>query len=323
MKVGIVGAGLIVPDFLKAVEQINGLRVVGISGLESDLEMMKKLQDKHGIDHIYTDYKRMLDSDIEIVYVAVPNHLHYIFTKQALEAQKHVILEKPFASSLTQAQELVELAQAKHVILFEAISNQYLPNYEKTKALLPSLGDVKIVQLNYSQYSRRYDLFKAGSTLPVFDPKKSGGALMDLNVYNIHFVLGLFGKPTEICYLANIEKGIDTSGILTMTYDTFKCVLVAAKDCQSPVAINIQGDKGYIHSEVPSNVYSEFSFANNGGKPEKYALNEGKHRLFFELDYFRQLVETNNLEKAKELNQKSLAVMEILDAARTQVGIEI
>ncbi len=323
MNIGIVGAGLIVPEFLDAVEEIQGLNVVGISGLESDMDMMKQLADKHHIEHIYTDYQKLLDSDIDIVYCAVPNHLHYTFTKQALESKKHVILEKPFASNLTQAKELVELAQMNHVILFEAVSNQYLPNFYKTKELLPSLGDVKIVQLNYSQYSRRYDLFKAGTTLPVFDPKKSGGALMDLNVYNIHFVLGLFGKPSSIHYLANVEKGIDTSGILTMSYPSFKCVLVAAKDCKSPVAINIQGDQGYIHSEVPSNVYSSFEFATNSGTPEKFELNEGKHRLFYEFDYFRQLLETKDFTTAQKLNQMSLDVMEVLDTARIQAGIEI
>lgn len=322
MKVGIVGAGLIVPEFLMAVNEIDDFTITGISGLESDLSTMKELANKYNIQNIYTDYQQLLNSDIEIVYVAVPNHLHYIFAKEAIEANKHIILEKPFASNYQQAKELIDLAHEKNVILFEAISNQFLPNYKKTKELLHLLGDVKIVQLNYSQYSRRYDLFKSGTTLPVFDPKKSGGALMDLNVYNIHFVLGLFGKPNHIHYTANIEKGIDTSGILTMDYNGFKCVLVAAKDCQSPVTINIQGDKGYIHSDVPSNIYHEFTFSTNQGTSKVYKLNGEKHRLFYEFDYFKQLVISKNYLKAKELNEKSLAVMEILDKARNEVGIE-
>lgn len=323
MKVGIVGAGLIVPEFLEATQNIENLQVVAISSLEIDMERMQTLASQYQIAAIYTDYSKMLASDIEVVYCAVPNHLHYIFTKQALEAKKHVILEKPFASNYQQAKELVDLAQANQVILFEAISNQYLPNYKKTKELLPQLGDIKIVQLNYSQYSRRYDLFKAGTTLPVFDPKKSGGALMDLNVYNIHFVLGLFGKPKEIHYFANIEKDIDTSGILTMVYDSFQCVCVAAKDCQSPVAINIQGDKGYIHSEVPSNVYSSFAYAKNGEKPEVMNLNGDVHRMYAEFNFCSELLKAKDYATAKKLNQASLNVMEILDEARRQVGIEI
>lgn len=73
------------------------------------------------------------------------------------------------------------------------------------------MGDVKIVQLNYSQYSSRYEAFKQGQIAPVFDPKKAGGALMDLNVYNIHFVAGLFGEPKAVHYYPNMKKGVDTS----------------------------------------------------------------------------------------------------------------
>ena len=50
--------------------------------------------------------------------------------------------------------------------------------------------------------------------MPAFDPAFSGGALMDINIYNIHYVVGLFGKPKNIEYYPNIERGIDTSGVL-------------------------------------------------------------------------------------------------------------
>lgn len=323
MEIGVVGAGLIVPEFLKTVDAISKVHVKCISGLESDLDNMNRLAKKHHISSVYTDYDQLLNDEIDAVYVAVPNHLHYMFAKKALQSKKHVILEKPFASNYIQAKELVDIASENHVILFEAISNQYLPNYLKTKKLLSELGKVKIVQLNYSQYSRRYDLFKEGTILPVFDPKKSGGALMDLNVYNIHFVLGLFGKPNKISYLANVERGIDVSGVLMMNYDTFQCVCIAAKDCQSPVSINIQGDEGYIHTDVPANVYSSFEFHLNGGQVEKHQHNGDYSRLYHEIVYFADLVSNKNFEKADISNQHSLDVMKILDEARLQVGVEI
>jgi predicted dehydrogenase len=284
---------------------------------------MAELKDKYGIQKIYHDYDALLaDENVEVVYVALPNHLHYQFAKKAVESKKHVIVEKPFASSYEQAKELVDLARQNHVIIFEAISNQYMPNYNKTKELVKQLGDVKIVQLNYSQYSRRYDLFKEGTVLPVFDPKKSGGALMDLNVYNIHYVVGLFGKPDRIHYIANIERDIDTSGILTMEYPSFQCVCIGAKDCKAPVSINVQGDKGYIHSDYPANTYGSFVFELNNGERCEYALNEGMPRLYHELKTFTDLLKNGNESEAEMYNQHSLDVMEILDNARRQVKIE-
>ena len=82
---------------------------------------------------------------------------------------------------------------------------------------MSSLGKIKLVQCNYSQYSSRYDKFLAGEIPNVFNPVFSGGALQDINIYNLHFVTGLFGKAKEVKYIANsAENGIDTSGIATI-----------------------------------------------------------------------------------------------------------
>ena len=94
MKLGIVGAGTIVPDFLNAAKEIQDIEVVSISGQESDLKIMKKLAEENTINNIYTNYSDMLKDDIEIVYVAVPNSLHYKFAMEALEAGKNVIEEE-------------------------------------------------------------------------------------------------------------------------------------------------------------------------------------------------------------------------------------
>ncbi len=322
MKTAILGAGTIVPDFLEAAKEIDELEIYAIFGREGSLPKLQDFQKKYGIPNIYHDYDALLDDEnVEVVYVALPNHLHYAYAKKAVEHGKHVILEKPFASTYAQAKELVDAAKQNQVIIFEAISNQYMPNYEKTKELVQKVGDVKIVQMNYSQYSRRYDLFKEGTVLPVFDPKQSGGALMDLNVYNIHFVLGLFGKPSAVHYIANVEKGIDTSGILTMEYPSFQCVCIGAKDCKAPVSINIQGDKGYIHSEEPANVYNSFSFGYNSGETEDFSLNDGMPRLYHELKVFVSLAAGSKFEQAEIYNQHTLDVMEVLDEARHQAGI--
>ena len=88
-----------------------------------------------------------------------------------------------------------------------------------------------MVQCNFSQYSSRYHDFCAGKVWPSFDPACAGGALMDLGVYNVSYVVGLFGSPNKVHYAANITRGIDTSGVLTMEYRSFKAVSINAKRC--------------------------------------------------------------------------------------------
>ncbi|WP_019771476.1 Gfo/Idh/MocA family protein, partial [Streptococcus sobrinus] len=99
-------------------------------------------------------------------YIGTPNHTHYDYAKKALEAGKHVICEKPFTM---EAEELVNLRQEadkRELILLEAITNQYLANFQSLKENLAKIGQPKIVTVNYSQYSSRYDAFKKGEIAP-------------------------------------------------------------------------------------------------------------------------------------------------------------
>lgn len=321
MKLGIVGAGMIVETLLPAIPDIKDIELFGIFGRKNSEDKLNNLKNKYGIKNVFYDYDELLNSDADTIYVALPNNLHFEYAKKALEANKNVIVEKPITSTYKEALILSNLAKEKQLFMFEAITNQYFPNYKKIKELLPSLGNVKIVQCNYSQYSSRYDKFKEGIVLPAFDPNFSGGALMDLNVYNIHFVVGLFGKPKNVEYYPNVEKGIDTSGILIIDYDSFKCICIGAKDCKAPIANNIQGDKGCIYLDTPTNVCERFEVLMNDGTNTSVNENNFEHRMVNEFVEFADMINNNNLEKCYEMLDHSMIVSEILTTARQKGGI--
>ena len=96
---------------------------------------------------------------VDAVYIAVPNLQHARYARVALEAGKHVIVEKPMAVTAAETEELAALAQRKRLFLFEAMTTQYQPNYAKLRELLPRVGTVRMVQCSFSQYSSRYDAF--------------------------------------------------------------------------------------------------------------------------------------------------------------------
>lgn len=321
MKLGIIGSGMIVRDFLETIPYLNGLELEAIYGRKSSEEKMNEFKSKYGIKNIFYDYNELLNSDVDTVYVALPNNLHFEFSKKALEANKNVIIEKPMTSTYEQALILGDLARERKLFIFEAITNQYLPNYKKIKELIPKLGNIKIVQCNYSQYSSRYDRFKEGNVLPAFDPKFSGGALMDLNIYNIHYVVGLFGKPKNVEYYPNIERGIDTSGVLILDYDKFKCVCVGAKDCKAPIANNIQGDKGCIYQDTPAGVCMQFELLMNDGTNSVINENKYEHRMVHEFIEFIDIIKNNDLEKCYKMLEHSIIVSEVQTIARNKSGI--
>lgn len=333
MKLGILGTGMIVKEFLTIVSkqedgtsdlacrELKNVELTAVCNVRSSQSAIMEFAKEYQIKQGYNDFDEFLKSDIDTVYIALPNNLHYSFSKKVLEAGKNVIVEKPFTSNYKEALILNELARKNHLFLFEAITNQYLPNYIKMKELLPSLGEIKIIQCNYSQYSSRYDRFKEGTILPAFDPKFSGGALMDLNIYNIHFVVGLFGRPKYIDYFPNMKDGIDTSGILMMCYDDFQCVCIGAKDCKAPIAINIQGDKGCIHQNTPANRCSSFEVLMNDGTGYTVDENIYNHRMVNEFIAFEEMIANNDLIQCYQMLDHSLLVCEIQTQAREKSNI--
>ena len=321
MKLGIVGAGMIAKEFLDTTPLLKDIELTAICGTKRSEAKLNELKKEYGIKSVFCDYEEFLKCDLDAVYIALPNNLHFEFAKKALEANKNVILEKPFTSTYKEALILSDLARKKRLFLLEAITTMYSPNYKKIKELLPVLGDIKIVQLNYSQYSSRYDRFKQGIVLPVFDPKLSGGALMDLNIYNIHFAAGLFGKPENVEYYPNIERGIDTSGILILDYGFFKCVCIGAKDSKAPIANNIQGDKGCIYLDTSTSICKSFELLMNDGT--KTLINEDNYdrRMVNEFIEFTNMIKNNDMKKCYEMLDHSLIVSEIETIARNKGGV--
>lgn len=322
MKLGIIGSGMIVNDLLKCVHSIDDIKLIHISGTKRSEEKVKKIKEEHGFLRYSTTYEELLhDDEVDTIYVALPNHLHYSYTKQALEANKNVILEKPMTSTIEEAKELQELAKEKHLFLWEAITNQYIPNYAKVKSLMNEIGDIKIVECNYSQYSSRYNAFKEGNILPAFDYTKSGGSLMDLNVYNVHFIVGLFGQPKNVIYCPNIAKGIDTSGILILDYDTVKCVCIGAKDCQAPLSNTIQGDKGCIRITTPLSIIGSVDLVMNDGTKQHFNENINDFRMVDEFVAFEKMFQQQDYQQCYERLEHSMIVMEVLTTARRQAGV--
>lgn len=322
MKLGIIGSGMIVQDLLSFVDTIEEIKLIAILGRKKSQKKIEALTNKYQIKKTYYNYDDLLnDEEIDTVYVALPNHLHYEYTKEALLHNKHVICEKPFTSNIDELDELIALSKERKCLLFEAITNQYLPTYKNIKDRLNELGKISLISCNYSQYSSRYNAFKKGEILPVFDINMSGGALMDLNVYNLHFVIGLFGKPENVEYFANIERGIDTSGIIILEYPTFKAVCIGAKDCAAPISSTIQGDLGCIKIEGPTSVLSDVKIIKNDKINENIEVNSNNHRMYDEFKNISKYIDNRDFNTCDLMLEHSKIVMDVLTKARKSANI--
>ena len=313
MNIGVLGSGFVANVFVENSKMYKDFKLYAIWGRHEE-----KIKQFEGFEVYTTDLNKFLhDPNIDVVYVALPNSLHYEYAYLALKAGKHVMLEKPFCQNIIQARALIKYAKKHKLLLFETAMTKYIPAYIKAKEFVNSIGDIKIVDMNFSQYSRKYGKFKNGEILPAFDYKLAGGALMDIGVYMIHYVVGIFGKPKKVEYKPNIEKNVDTSGILYLDYGTFKASLVCAKDCKAPAYALIQGDKGYIKCNSTASRCANFDLVLNDGQTKHI---KGKDEEFGGwapmYKEFIKLYKHKDYDKCYEYLNETLIVQEVLDKAR-------
>lgn len=319
INIAILGTGKIIPEAVAAMQASKKFHVAKIWARAHSRDKAAALAERFNIDNFTTELDDIInDATIDFVYVGLVNSVHHEYAKKFLAAGKNVIVEKPFTVDAAQAEDLINFALSRRLYLFEAVTNLHMPNFFAMRDALPKIGDIKLVLCNYSQYSSRYDAYKNNHTVaPAFDPKCFGGALNDLNVYNLNIVVALFGLPQKISYVANRGwNGVDTSGIVTLEYENFLAQCIAAKDSGSPCFVSIQGDNGYIYSTSPPNELTAFDVAIRGREAETVALNEFDHRMIHEFVEFGETFERGDYPAVERGLKISLDVMRVLDAAR-------
>lgn len=314
MKIGVVGNGMIVGMFLHDAALVKNVEIVSLCVRPKSLEKGQKIAEEHHIPLIETDYETFLKNpEIETVYVGIANLVHFEYAKKALEAGKHVILEKPFTVHASEAIELAKIAKEKRLFIWEAFIIPYLPSYTVVKDAVSKVGNVKLIQSNYSKISSRYAQYLSGVILPAFDLSLAGGALYDLNIYNLHFTVSLFGKPKAAHYYATKGyNGVDTSGIAVLEYDTFNAVCCAGKDSSSPSGFVIQGDAGTLRGEGSVSTLSEIYFSDRNGET-LLAEFDGKIKLSYELTEFERQFSAKDYDSCYQMLDHSVAVAEVVD----------
>lgn len=318
MKLALLGTGKIVQELLPVLKRLD-IHPQALLATRRSEERAKTLQMKYAIPELCYNYGDLLGGGADTIYIGLPNALHFDFAQRALLSGKHVIVEKPMVTHPEELSRLRMLAKERNLILAEAMPLHYLPTLQTMRRDLARLGDLRLVGFNYSQYSSRYDAFLQGDTPPAFDPALAGGALMDLNVYNIHTALLLFGPPKGVTYAPNLQWGVDTSGVLTLDYGSMKAVCLAAKDCQGPNRAQITGEKGWIEFDRPVSLDEGYTLTLRTGEVIKRTFPAPIHRLAPEFIAFQAMVDKKQFAQAEASLNISKSALDILWTARQQI----
>jgi predicted dehydrogenase len=234
------------------------------------------------IPRAYDSYEALLeDADIDAVYISLPNHLHVPLTLKALQANKHVLCEKPVGLSVNEALQLAEACKQKpHLKVMEAFMYRFHPQWLLVKKLIEdgTIGTLKSIHSTFSFYNDDANNIRNKKEM-------GGGSLMDIGCYCISLSRWFFGEEpkavmaqVDIDHRFNIDQ--QATGVLSFSSGT------ASFTCSTQMAPNqrahIMGSEGHIDIEMP--------FSPNPAQPANIWLLNANGRQLLQSDVADQYI---------------------------------
>ena len=318
IRFAVVGTNWITRQFVDAAHETGKFKLTAV--YSRTLEQAQTFASDYPVEKLFDSLEEMAKSDlIDAVYIASPNALHCEQSLVFLRQRKHVICEKPLASNLREAEEMVACAREHQVILFEAFKTASLPNFQILQQSLPKIGTLRKALINYCQYSSRYQRYLDGENPNTFNPAWSNGSIMDIGYYCLATAVNLWGEPQKVTASATLlQSGVDGLGTVLLDYGSFDVTLQHSKISQSVLPSEIQGEEGSLVIEQVSEC-QRVSFVARGGKPLDLSQPQHINTMLYEAETFARLIETNEINHPG-LN-RSLSVARLLTEIRRQTGV--
>lgn len=313
VRVATIGGGPIVRTFVAALAETPGIELAGT--YSRDPERAAALAAEFGATASWSSLAALLASDeVDAVYIASPNSVHYGQALAVVAAGKHVLVEKPATPTAAEFTTLLAAAADRGVVVFEGMRNAYDPGTAKVRELLGELGPIRRVSFSYCQRSARYDQVLAGERVNIFDPELAGGALLDLGVYCVSALIDLFGAPDRVLGLpVPIRSGVDGAGVALAAYPGFVADLSYSKITASGRPSEIQGEAATLtidHITAPRRL----EVRTLAGEVREHVIDLPAANLRYELARFCDLVAGRGTPEPD--HDRTLATLRVIDALR-------
>jgi predicted dehydrogenase len=310
MKIAIVGTSRIAEQFASAVAECQGIEAAAVYSRTA--ENAKRFAGAHNIPETYTDLEELAKSPgIDAVYIASPNSYHAEQSTMMMRGGKHVLCEKPVATSAAEFSQMLSAAKENNVVLLEASMHLFSPGIGHLRSLLPEIGAVRRVSLVMNQYSSRYDAFKRGEIHNVFKLELAGGAMLDIGIYNVELMVALFGEPESIVSSSIfLHTGVDGQGAVIAEYEGFIAELSHSKISQSYTPCAIQGEEGSLMFAWPS-IIDKIDVIIRSGEKRQVKCMGPENQMIYEIQAFLKMAK--NPKEAAPYNEISMISQKIMD----------
>lgn len=314
---GILSTGRIAGRLSDTLRTLEGAELLAVGSRSRD--SAEAFGERYGIPRRYGSYEELAaDPDVDVIYVASPHSHHYVHTMLALEAGKHVLVEKSFAHNALETRHMIEKAREKKLFLMEAMWTRFLPHMVRLRELLGEqvIGEVRLIQVSMGFRAQ------AAPESRLLNPGLAGGALLDVGVYPVSFTSMVWGRPERLdsqVYLG--PTGVDLQETLLLGYvDGRLATLISSLHTPTNVAAYLFGTEGYI--EIPKPWYhSQVLLIHKDGQTTSVACPYPGHGDQFQALETMSCIRAGKLESAVMPLSETLSIMQTMDAFRAQWGL--
>ncbi len=327
---GILGAGGIAGAFARSAPSFKATDVVAIGS--RDPVKAESFAAQHGIPRASGSYAAVVDdTEIDAVYIALPNGLHKEWALACAKAGKHILCEKPMALNRTDAEEMFAEADKHGVILIEGFPFRFQPQTQEVlrRVRAGELGDIVTATACFG--------FRMRDEANVrMDPTQGGGTTWDVGVYPINLVRAVMGKaPASVLASARFHaNGVDLTASAILEYDDGRqCSIWSSFQSATFRRANIVGAEGtidYSHNNHPLDSESaSFRLERGNGREmtTEHVQNESGNGFVFEADAFADLIQNPDrpfLGTTRDETLDNIATVEaILASARSHKAIPL
>jgi predicted dehydrogenase len=274
---------------------------------------------RHAIPRRHPSYESLVsDPGVDAVYVATPHSYHHANALLALDAGKHVLVEKAFTMDAAEASDLVAFARSHGRFLMEAMWTRFLPHIIEMRRLLDSaaLGRIVTVSADHGQW------FEPDPASRLFAPELGGGALLDLGVYPVSFASMVLGTPHRIEWLIEpAATGVDSQTSMLLGHSSgAHAVLTCTSAAVSATRASVVGTQARIDLDGPFYAPGGFTLTPRVGGPTRFDPAHQGVGLHYEAAEVARCVREGLLESPVMPLDESIAIMRTMDAVRGAGG---
>jgi len=277
-----------------------------------DADRATSVADELSIPRSYGSYEALLDdSDIDALYVPVPNALHAEWTKRAADAELDVLCEKPLTVDAAEAREVAAHCERRDVTLMEAFMYRFHPRTERAIELADSrLDDVRSVSASF-----KFPLFGDPDDIRL-NPDLAGGSLMDVGAYAVSAARQFLGEPDRAYAHMDDSRdsGVDTEVAGILQYEDGSSARVASGfDAQTVQRYRVEAANGWIEVDGafnPGDDRFELSYRIDGEQAVETFDPVDQYRL--QVDHFIECVESGSRPRTD--GEEAIANMAVIDA---------